>query len=100
MASVGVILTVLNESGSIAELLDAFLSQSLPPSEIVIVDGGSRDGTLEILTEYRKYVAPMYIKYIEPFKHECDLIIPNHTHLNKALEVLIHHLTVCLKERL
>lgn len=49
---VSVILTVLNEGGSIAEVLDAILAQSHSPDEIVIVDGGSSDDTLSVLQSY------------------------------------------------
>jgi glycosyltransferase involved in cell wall biosynthesis len=49
---VSVILTVLNEGPGMAELLDALLGQSAMPDEIVVVDGGSTDNTLKLLTEY------------------------------------------------
>jgi succinoglycan biosynthesis protein ExoA len=49
---VSIITTVLNERGAIGELLNAFLSQSREPDEIVIVDGGSTDGTREVLHEH------------------------------------------------
>lgn len=49
---VSVILTVLNEGPGLAELLDALLTQSTPPDEIVIVDGGSRDATPAVLQSY------------------------------------------------
>jgi len=43
---VSVIATVLNEAQSIEALLDSLLRQTRPPDEVVIVDGGSTDGTL------------------------------------------------------
>lgn len=46
---VSVIVTVLNERASIATLLESLRTQTLPPDEVVIVDGGSTDGTLEEL---------------------------------------------------
>jgi glycosyltransferase involved in cell wall biosynthesis len=46
---VSVIVPVRNEAGSIAGLLDALASQTLQPKEIVIVDGGSEDGTADII---------------------------------------------------
>ncbi len=49
---VSVIATVLNERESIGALLDSLAAQTRPPDEIVIVDGGSTDGTLDILGRY------------------------------------------------
>jgi glycosyltransferase involved in cell wall biosynthesis len=50
--TVSVIATVFNEIESIDRLLDSLAAQSRPPDEIVIVDGGSTDGTLERLQAY------------------------------------------------
>ena len=47
--AVSVIATVLNEADTIDVLLDSLLAQSRAPDEVVIVDGGSRDGTLDKL---------------------------------------------------
>src|SRR3990170_118516 len=46
------IMTVLNEAGTIEIFLESLMNQHLMPSEIIIVDGGSRDGTLRIITDY------------------------------------------------
>jgi cellulose synthase/poly-beta-1,6-N-acetylglucosamine synthase-like glycosyltransferase len=50
---VSVVVTVLNEERSINSLLDSLLSQTLRPTEIVVVDGGSKDKTVEILRSYK-----------------------------------------------
>jgi len=63
--TVAVVTTVLNERNSIQALLDAFLTQTRVPDEIVVVDGGSTDGTIEILQTYQgKY--PNVRLHVEP----------------------------------
>ena len=49
MPAVSVISTVLNEVAEIDALVDSLRSQTLIPTEIIIVDGGSSDGTWERL---------------------------------------------------
>ena len=49
---VSVIATVLNERPAIGRLLESLASQSHPPDEVVIVDGGSNDGTVDLLKEW------------------------------------------------
>lgn len=49
---VSVISTFKDEEATIREFLDSLLAQSRPPDEIVITDGGSTDGTVEIVQEY------------------------------------------------
>lgn len=48
MAAVSLVVTVLNEAGSIRELLDSVCAQTRAPDEVVLVDGGSRDGTVAL----------------------------------------------------
>jgi glycosyltransferase involved in cell wall biosynthesis len=49
MPAVSVIATVLNESENIARLIESLTQQALLPAEIIVVDGGSSDGTWEQL---------------------------------------------------
>ncbi len=52
--SVSVVATVRNEALTVGRFLDALLTQTRPPDEIVIVDGGSSDGTVEVVERYRQ----------------------------------------------
>jgi glycosyltransferase involved in cell wall biosynthesis len=47
---VSIVATVRDEIGSVDRFLDALAGQTRAPDEVVIVDGGSTDGTLERLT--------------------------------------------------
>ncbi len=51
---ISVICTVRNEESALNALVDSILSQKRLPDEIVFVDGGSVDRTLEILKSYGK----------------------------------------------
>ena len=54
----GVLTISLNSAGTIARTIDSVLSQTLTPAEYVFVDGGSTDGTVEIIREkQREYVS-------------------------------------------
>lgn len=43
----------------------------------------------DVLYRYTHHVAPTYEKFIAPYKHEADVVIPNNQHFEKGLEVLI-----------
>jgi glycosyltransferase involved in cell wall biosynthesis len=51
MPAASVIATVLNEVENIPRLVESLLRQTPPPAEILIVDGGSTDGTWEWLRD-------------------------------------------------
>jgi uridine kinase len=42
----------------------------------------------DVLYRYEMHVMPTYEKYIKPFKNEADLIVPNNSNFDKALEVI------------
>jgi glycosyltransferase involved in cell wall biosynthesis len=51
---VSVIATVKNESGSVTQLLESLCGQTRQPDEVVIVDGGSTDDTLQQLQAWER----------------------------------------------
>ncbi|MDX1662726.1 MAG: glycosyltransferase [Candidatus Promineifilaceae bacterium] len=49
-------MTVKNEAMSLPRLLDSLIQQTRLPDEVVVCDGGSTDGTLEVLELYRQWL--------------------------------------------
>lgn len=63
MPSLSVASTVLNERDDIDSLVESLMRQTLAPAEVIIVDGGSTDGTWERLEAARlKYPTLMPIR--------------------------------------
>jgi uridine kinase len=59
----------------------------------IIRDQRERGDDLDgVLHRYTNHVAPTYEKYIEPFKSEADIIIPNNRHFENGLAVLTEFL--------
>jgi uridine kinase len=50
----------------------------------------------DVLYRYQHHVMPVYEKFIDPLKHNADLVIPNNSHFDRAIEVLV----LSLKARL
>ncbi len=52
MSDVGVVVRTMNSARYLAASIESVLSQSVPPGEVVVIDGGSTDGTLGILASF------------------------------------------------
>ena len=81
----------------VAALLDLKLfidtKEHLKLKRRIIRDNEERGYDLEdVLYRYEKHVYPTYEKYIAPYKFEADIIIPNNTQFENALNVVISHL--------
>ncbi|GAA3921845.1 uridine kinase [Hymenobacter algoricola] len=59
----------------------------------IVRDRDERGYDLEdVLYRYTNHVAPTYEKYIQPFKQDADIVIPNNRHFDKGLDVLVGYL--------
>jgi glycosyltransferase involved in cell wall biosynthesis len=54
---VSIITIVYNNAQYIRDAVQSVLSQGYPRLEYVVIDGGSTDGTVEIIEEYRDYIS-------------------------------------------
>ncbi len=62
--TLSLIATVLNEGDNIHHLLEGILAQTRQPDEVILVDGGSRDQTAEVIRSYEDRL-PLRL-FIEP----------------------------------
>jgi glycosyltransferase involved in cell wall biosynthesis len=62
--NVSLITTVYNEAGNIIKFLDSYSQQNLYADEFIIIDGGSTDGTQDIISNFAKEHAFLRIKLI------------------------------------
>jgi len=54
---ISIITTVLNNKETIEDAIKSVLNQTYPNIEYIIVDGGSTDGTIEVINKYRKNIS-------------------------------------------
>jgi glycosyltransferase involved in cell wall biosynthesis len=75
--NIAVCITNYNHQEYLAECLDSVLSQSLLPSEIIIVDDASTDGSRNLINQY----ASLYLDKIKPIFHEQNQgVTPSRNH--------------------
>jgi len=66
-ATCTLVITTLNEERNVGRLLDSVAGQTVLPSEIVIVDAGSKDHTLEVIERFAATRKNLRITtYVEP----------------------------------
>jgi uridine kinase len=53
----------------------------------------------DVLYRYEHHVAPTYYHFVQPYKGKADLVIPNNTGFDRALEVLVLYLKQKIAER-
>ncbi|HMM34949.1 MAG TPA: glycosyltransferase, partial [Thermoanaerobaculia bacterium] len=53
---ISVLVPVFDAERYLGEALDSALSQSVPPSEVVVVDDGSHDGSLRVASSFGERV--------------------------------------------
>lgn len=63
MPKVSIVTPCLNASRYIQEMLDSLVKQTLTDIEMIIVDAGSTDGTIEIIEEYKKNDKRIHLLY-------------------------------------
>ncbi len=52
--TISVVIPVKNEGAKIRACIEGILSQTVPVLEIIVIDSGSTDGTIDILRGYKK----------------------------------------------
>ena len=53
----------------------------------------------EVLMQYERQVVPSYRTFIEPYKHYCDLVLPNNHSLETGTQVVVNHLRQVMADR-
>jgi glycosyltransferase involved in cell wall biosynthesis len=53
---ISIIIAVLNGENTLCRCIDSVVHQTYPDRELIIIDGGSSDGTVEILKEYDGHI--------------------------------------------
>ena len=76
---ISIVIPSLNKAKYIGQTLESIVKQNYPNLEVIIEDGGSRDGTLDIIKKYAK-------KYPKIFKYESKKDKGQRDAINKGFE--------------
>lgn len=55
--TISIITVVLNSIGTIKQTMDSILAQTYPNIELIVIDGGSTDGTVDFIKKNEKYIS-------------------------------------------
>ena len=76
MEKISILIPTYNSEKYIEKCLNSVISQTYPNIEIIIIDGGSTDKTLDIVKKYFfKHLKLKYIRYIS-IKELLSLLFP------------------------
>ncbi len=53
----------------------------------------------DVLYRFQFHVMPVYERLIKPLKHQADIVIPNNSHFDRALDVLTGYLKAIIREK-
>lgn len=56
LQKVSIVIATYNAAHTLAKCIDSILSQDYPSKELIIIDGGSDDGTIDLLEKYHSYI--------------------------------------------
>ena len=60
---ISLVVTLLNEVSLLPDFLDSIIGQTSPPDELILIDGGSTDGSVAELKKYQtKFPLPLIVK--------------------------------------
>ena len=57
LQTISVVVPVLNNKNGLRQCLDSVISQQYEHLEIAVIDGGSSDGTLEVISDFEHVIA-------------------------------------------
>jgi glycosyltransferase involved in cell wall biosynthesis len=57
LPKISIIMPVLNREHTIEKAIHSLLDQAYPDLEFIVIDGGSSDGTVDIIKRYQNYIA-------------------------------------------
>lgn len=76
-----------NQAGFLEATIESVLSQNYPSFEYIVIDGGSTDGSVDIIKKYEKYI---YFWCSEPDNGQCDAINKGFSHSNGEIMAWIN----------